>query len=240
MALPAGTLGINMHLSRQEGVLAERGGNGHVTPTASLAGGPGGRYHLMDRGHDRQPIFADEENYRAFLELVGRYRDRFGYRLYHSCLMTNHFHLLVQLQDPPQVSPLMAGVAAGLRPPLPPAARLRRPSLSGPLPAEGREGVRGANSGQDVLPQFRSDKAREMANVGGGNHDVGRAKRQGLSGKDPVGVNGVVARGRLSLLACLGPEFGCPAHRCGREREVFHGLPERIEPANGFGPIHSQ
>lgn len=67
-------------------------------------------YHLMDRGHDRQPIFADEDDYRAFLGLVTRYRGRFGFRLYHYCLMTNHFHLLVQLQDPRHVSPLMAGL----------------------------------------------------------------------------------------------------------------------------------
>jgi hypothetical protein len=36
-------------------------------------------YHLMDRGHDRQPIFADDTDRRAFLDLVARYRDRFGF-----------------------------------------------------------------------------------------------------------------------------------------------------------------
>jgi putative transposase len=64
----------------------------------------------MDRGHDRQPIFADDEDRRAFLGLVRRYRDRFHFGLYHYCLMTNHFHLLVQLHDPKHVSPLMAGL----------------------------------------------------------------------------------------------------------------------------------
>jgi putative transposase len=64
----------------------------------------------MNRGHDRQPIFADDEDRRAFLDLVGRYRDQFGFQLYHYCLLTNHFHLLVQLQDPGHVSSLMAGL----------------------------------------------------------------------------------------------------------------------------------
>jgi putative transposase len=70
-------------------------------------------FHLMDRGHDRQPIFADDADRCAFLDLVRRYRDQFSFRLYHYCLMTNYFHLLVQLQDPGQVSPLMAGADKG-------------------------------------------------------------------------------------------------------------------------------
>ena len=67
-------------------------------------------YHLMDRGHDREVVFADDEDRRAFLGLVQRYRGRFGFRLYHYCLMGNHFHLLLQLQQPRHLSPLMAGL----------------------------------------------------------------------------------------------------------------------------------
>src|SRR5438552_5166369 len=57
-------------------------------------------YHLMDRGHNREPVFADDEDRHAFLNLVARYQQPFGLRLYHYCLMTNHFHLLLQLDDP--------------------------------------------------------------------------------------------------------------------------------------------
>ncbi len=67
-------------------------------------------YHLMDRGHDREPTFLDDDDRRAFLGLVDRYRRRFGFRLYHYCLMDNHLHLLVQLDDARQLSPLMAGL----------------------------------------------------------------------------------------------------------------------------------
>ena len=67
-------------------------------------------YHLMDRGHNREPVFLDDEDRRAFLGLVERYRRRVGFRLYHYCLMKNHFHLLLQLEDPRHVSPLMAGL----------------------------------------------------------------------------------------------------------------------------------
>lgn len=67
-------------------------------------------YHLMNRGHNREAIFLDDEDRHAFLGLVDRYRKRFGFRLYHHCVMTNHFHLLLQLDDPKQLSALMAGL----------------------------------------------------------------------------------------------------------------------------------
>ncbi len=67
-------------------------------------------FHLMNRGHDRERIFADDEDRSAFLGLVARYAARFHFRLYHYCLMDNHFHLLAQLEDPRHVSALMAGL----------------------------------------------------------------------------------------------------------------------------------
>jgi len=67
-------------------------------------------FHLMDRGHNREDVFADDDDRRAFLGLLERYRQRFGLRVFHYCLMSNHFHLLVQLADPRDVSPLMAGL----------------------------------------------------------------------------------------------------------------------------------
>lgn len=56
-------------------------------------------FHVLDRGHDRTLVFADDEDRRAFLGLLARYRDRLGFRLHHYCLMTNHFHLVVWPQS---------------------------------------------------------------------------------------------------------------------------------------------
>jgi putative transposase len=67
-------------------------------------------YHLMDRGHNRETVFQDDLDRQHFLDLVARYRQRFGFQLYHYCLMTNHFHLLLQLPEPRHLSPLMAGL----------------------------------------------------------------------------------------------------------------------------------
>ncbi len=67
-------------------------------------------YHVMTCGHNREVLFADPEDHRYFLGLLERYRRRYGFRLYHYCLMTNHLHLLVQPDDPRRLSALMAGL----------------------------------------------------------------------------------------------------------------------------------
>src|SRR5947208_16565465 len=67
-------------------------------------------YHLMTRGHNREALFRDADDTRYFLGLLDRYRRRFGLRLYHYCLMTNHIHLLLQLDEPRRLSALMAGL----------------------------------------------------------------------------------------------------------------------------------
>jgi putative transposase len=67
-------------------------------------------YHVMSRGHDGETLFADADDFQQFLDLLDRYRLRFGVRLYHYGLMTNHFHLLVQWDDPRRFSSLMAGL----------------------------------------------------------------------------------------------------------------------------------
>ena len=66
-------------------------------------------YHIINRGHNRETVFRDDEDRRVFLDLLSRYRARYGFRLYHYCLMSNHFHLLLQFGDPRQLSGAMAG-----------------------------------------------------------------------------------------------------------------------------------
>ena len=67
-------------------------------------------YHVIDRGHNREAVFKDAEDCGSFLRLLGRYAKRFSWRLYHYCLMTNHFHLLLRLEDGRRLSGLMAGL----------------------------------------------------------------------------------------------------------------------------------
>jgi len=53
-------------------------------------------YHAINRGNNRQAVFADDDDHRAFLHALGRTRLRYPFRLYGYCLMSNHFHLLIR------------------------------------------------------------------------------------------------------------------------------------------------
>jgi REP-associated tyrosine transposase len=53
-------------------------------------------YHALNRGNNRDDVFTDDGDREAFLEALGRTRSRYAFRLLGYCLMSNHFHLLLQ------------------------------------------------------------------------------------------------------------------------------------------------
>jgi hypothetical protein len=65
-------------------------------------------YRIMNGGHNRERTPGDDVDRRQFLLLLARHQKRFGLRLYHNCLMTNHYHLLVQRQRPAEFSSWLA------------------------------------------------------------------------------------------------------------------------------------
>lgn len=62
---------------------------------------PGAFYHVIARGNNKQKTFADNEDYRFFLERLNFYKERFKFILYAYVLMPNHIHLLVETGDVP-------------------------------------------------------------------------------------------------------------------------------------------
>jgi putative transposase len=54
--------------------------------------------HLIQRGNNRAPIFAAEDDYRFYLEALAEASERYGCEIYAYVLMTNHVHLLVAPQ----------------------------------------------------------------------------------------------------------------------------------------------
>ncbi|MCC6095775.1 MAG: transposase [Eubacterium sp.] len=50
----------------------------------------------MHRGIRRKRIFLHEEDYLTFLSFLGRELQRYHCTLHAYCLMTNHFHILVE------------------------------------------------------------------------------------------------------------------------------------------------
>jgi REP element-mobilizing transposase RayT len=60
---------------------------------------PTGLYHIYSRGNYRQLIFLDEDHYEKYVALIDRIARRRRWRLLDWCLMPNHVHLLIQLED---------------------------------------------------------------------------------------------------------------------------------------------
>ncbi|HEY8184288.1 MAG TPA: transposase [Thermoanaerobaculia bacterium] len=58
---------------------------------------PGALYHITQRGNNRQNIFLDDDDRNTFLGLLGRAVQRFAWILTSYVLMTNHFHIVIQL-----------------------------------------------------------------------------------------------------------------------------------------------
>jgi len=71
---------------------------------------PAAFYHVMNRGHNREVVFARADDFNYFLRLLDRSRQRFPVRLDHYCLMSNHFHLLVHGERVADLSSWMAGL----------------------------------------------------------------------------------------------------------------------------------
>ena len=58
-----------------------------------------GVYHIILRGTNRQIIFEEDEDAIKFLETLGEFKEKSGYKLYAYCLMGNHIHLLLKEED---------------------------------------------------------------------------------------------------------------------------------------------
>lgn len=54
-------------------------------------------YHVINRGNNRQAIFLEEEDYRRYLSFLYHYKLKYNFKLFAYCLMTNHVHLLIQV-----------------------------------------------------------------------------------------------------------------------------------------------
>jgi REP element-mobilizing transposase RayT len=61
---------------------------------------PGALYHVTSRGNERRPIFRSDRDRQKFLDFLGETSRRFGWSITAWVLMTNHFHLAVQIAEP--------------------------------------------------------------------------------------------------------------------------------------------
>jgi REP element-mobilizing transposase RayT len=68
---------------------------------------PGGIYHVISRGNNRGRLYWDELDREVFLGRLSRVAQKYGWAGLAYCLMTNHFHLVVQI--------LEGGLSAGMQ-----------------------------------------------------------------------------------------------------------------------------
>jgi REP element-mobilizing transposase RayT len=59
----------------------------------------GALYHVTARGDRREEIYLDDEDRVGYLELLGEVCARFNWTVHAYCLMTNHYHLIVETPD---------------------------------------------------------------------------------------------------------------------------------------------
>lgn len=56
----------------------------------------GAVYHVIARGNEQRDIFRTDSDRELYLRRLAHYRDRFRFRLYAFCLMSNHVHLALE------------------------------------------------------------------------------------------------------------------------------------------------
>ena len=59
----------------------------------------GGYYHLIARGNNRLFVLALAEGFVSFTHLLGQGKAKYPAQLFHYCLMTNHLHLLLRIDQ---------------------------------------------------------------------------------------------------------------------------------------------
>lgn len=71
---------------------------------------PGLIYHVLNRGSNRGVVFVEHDDYRHYLDILLHYKEKFGFKLFSFCLMTNHVHLLLQVSETASISRIMQAI----------------------------------------------------------------------------------------------------------------------------------
>ena len=58
-----------------------------------------GFYHILNRSVERRKVFLDQSDFETFEELLCSTAKTYGVTLHNFCLMSNHYHLLVEIEN---------------------------------------------------------------------------------------------------------------------------------------------
>jgi putative transposase len=61
----------------------------------------GALYHITSRGNGRNLIYLQDDDFELFLRILANVCERYNWVVHAYCLMSNHYHLLVETPDAP-------------------------------------------------------------------------------------------------------------------------------------------
>ena len=95
------TEGSELHIARPVGRLLKgdvENGRGKMARPLRIQY-PGAFYHVTTRGNEQKGIFRSARDRQKFLEYLESATTRYGARIHVYCLMSNHYHLLVETPE---------------------------------------------------------------------------------------------------------------------------------------------
>jgi REP element-mobilizing transposase RayT len=72
----------------------------------------GGLYYVTSKGIHEQNIFGEKEDYLMYLELLAKYKNQLGFKLFAFSLMPNHVHLLIETKPQTTLSDIMHNITS--------------------------------------------------------------------------------------------------------------------------------
>ncbi len=69
------------------------------------------RQHIFNRGNQKQTIFHNDQDFESFLSIIAHYKLKYGFNIYHLCVMLNHFHLDIKFKEAAIMPKAMKDVA---------------------------------------------------------------------------------------------------------------------------------
>lgn len=70
---------------------------------------PGAIFHVIVRGNNQQPVFLNDDDKFRYLNRIEFYQQKFPFQIFAYVLMSNHAHLIIQVQDH-QLAQIMQGI----------------------------------------------------------------------------------------------------------------------------------
>ncbi len=66
-----------------------------------------GVFHILARGNNKQWVFQNEVDFKAYKRILKQLKEEQPFKLYHYCLMNNHIHLIIETNKLTELSKLM-------------------------------------------------------------------------------------------------------------------------------------